>query len=448
MIPVTNTPTTRRLRVMLLSLGASAALSLGGSAAAPPPASAPTATPAASPMTAPAPNPAGTTICPEQREALEAIAAALGRRPEDATLHFFRARVWALCGNAPQTVDALAAVAQYGAGFLPTKDIGFERVWDDPAFRAQMAKLEAALPRVDQAPVAFRLSDRQLIPEGIAWDATRRRLFIGSTARGEVYVVEGGKKEARFAGGFPGLGQVLGLALDGKRRRLFAVATNAIVPPAAAPPANAVVELDADSGRLLRRLDAAGANQLNDVAVAPDGTVFASDSGNGGIWRATPNDSKLTRWLDDGTLPGANGVAVSNDGKALFVAHTTGVARVELASATVLARIANPTRETLAAIDGLYVRGNTLIGVQNVTTPGRVIEMTLDAAGTGVTAVSTLLSHHHPALDEPTTGAVDGDRFLLLADSFVGRLGADGTIRDPGTLVEPTILAVPLTPRL
>lgn len=107
-------------------------------------------------------------------------------------------------------------------------------------------------------------------------------------------------------------------------------------------------------------------------------------------------------------------------------------------------RIANATRETIAAIDGLYVRGQTLIGVQNVITPGRVIEMTLDAAGGGVTAVRTLLSHHHPALAEPTTGAVDGDRFLLLANSFAGRLQPDGTVRDAASITAPVILAVPL----
>ena len=35
--------------------------------------------------------------------------------------------------------------------------------------------------------------------------------------------------------------------------------------------------------------------------------------------------------------------------------------------------------ETLGAIDGLYARGDTLIAVQNVTNPGRVVELRLDA---------------------------------------------------------------------
>jgi sugar lactone lactonase YvrE len=433
-----RTASTVRARLVLGLL--MAALAVCGSAAEPP---APTPAPAA-PAAAPPPALVPSSACPEQSEARARIGAVLARRPEDATLHFYRARVLALCGDAAGAAAELAAVERYGAGFLPTREIGFERVWDDPAFRARVAALEAALPRVDGAAVAFRLKGRDLIPEGIAWDARRRRLFVGSVAHGEVLVVEPGGAQRRFAGPFPGLGQVLGLAVDAARGRLLAVGTNAIV-PAGAPPANAVLELDAESGRLLRRLDAAGASQLNDVTVAADGTLFASDSGGGSVWRAAPGDAALSSWID-GALPGANGLAAAADGKALFVAHATGIARVELGTAAITARIANATRETLAAIDGLYVRGQTLIGVQNVTTSGRVIEMTLDAAGTGVTAVRTLVSHHHPALAEPTTGAVDGDRFLLLADSYVGRLQPDGVVRDAATVAEPAILSVPLAP--
>jgi sugar lactone lactonase YvrE len=389
--------------------------------------------------------------CPEQAQLLEGISALLGRRPEDATLHFWRARAWAQCGDTAQTVAALAEVERFGAGFLPVRDAGFEKVWDDPAFRARYAALEAALPRVDLATEAFRVERQDLIPEGIAWDPGSRRLFVGSLATGEIVAVEatnvagGGGARRPFAGPFAGVGQVLGLAVDAGRRRLYAVATSALVAVAGASPANAVLELDADSGAVVRRLDAAGAAQLNDVTVAPDGTLFASDSGAGGIWRATAADTALVRWPSaEVALGGANGIAVSAGGDALYVAHATGIARLELASGTLTPRIDNTTRETLAAIDGLYARGNTLIGVQNVTHPGRVVELTLDAAGAKVVAARTLLSHHHPGLAEPTTGAVDGDRFLLLANSYVGRLQPDGTIRDAATIAEPVVLAIPL----
>ena len=59
------------------------------------------------------------------------------------------------------------------------------------------------------------------------------------------------------------------------------------------------------------------------------------------------------------------------------------------------AAVDNRTRESVAAIDGLYAWQGELIGVQNVTNPGRVIRMQLSADGDSVIAVKTLLSHHH-----------------------------------------------------
>lgn len=377
------------------------------------------------------------------------IEAALQRRPEDPNLHFFHARAWAECGETDAASAALEQVERHGSGFLPVRDVGFARVWDDPTFRARREAMERALPRVgDSAVEAYRLRRRDLIPEGIAWDATTRRLLIGGLATGEVIAVDADGTQRRFAGPFEGLGQVLGIAVDGGRRRVYAVATNALVPREGVEPTNAVVELDADSGAVRRRLDAAGAGQLNDVAIAADGTVFASDSATGAIWRAAPGDAALQRWPADAALPGANGLAVSARGDALYVAHATGIARIVLASGAVdPPRLVNDTRETVAVIDGLYSRGDTLIGVQNFNNPGRVVEIALDAAGTRVSAVRTLLSHHHQALDEPTTGAVDGDRFLLLAATGIRRLQPDGTIEDAATVPEPVVLTLPLAPQ-
>ena len=100
--------------------------------------------------------------------------------------------------------------------------------------------------------------------------------------------------------------------------------------------------------------------------------------------------------------------------------------------------------ENLAAIDGLYEWQGQLIGVQNVTTPGRVIVVSLSKDGSTVEQVKTLLSHHHNALDEPTTGAIGRDGFYLLAATGVSRFNRDGKIERPESLPAPTVLRIPL----
>jgi hypothetical protein len=104
----------------------------------------------------------------------------------------------------------------------------------------------------------------------------------------------------------------------------------------------------------------------------------------------------------------------------------------------------NRTRENIGAIDGLYQWQGQLIGVQNVTNPGRVVIITLSSDGAAVTGVKTLLSHHHNALDEPTTGAVGRDSFFLLAATAVTRYNREGVIERPESLPQPTVLRIPL----
>jgi peptidylprolyl isomerase len=399
------------------------------------------------PRTGEVPPPAeAATGCPELAGRLEAIAAALERRPEDATLHYYHAATLAACGDVAGTVAALEKTVELGDGFLPVVDVGFETVADDPAYRAVVQAMADRLPRVTEAEVAFRVEGADWIPEGIAWDERTGRLFMGSMARGTILVLGAAGSQGVFAGAGEGLRSVLGLVVDEPRRRLLAVDSGKIfaAPEGATVAPDAVVALDLETGGVQRRLEAPDGVQLNDVTIARSGTVYASDSGQGIVLSAAADAAALTPMEDLPVLRGANGLALDSRQAALYVAHSTGVARVDLESGEVVPRIPVASRESLGAIDGLYWRQGTLLGVQNVTHPGRVVAALLDEAGERVTEVRTLLSHHHPDLAEPTTGAVAGGRFFVLANSFVFRLQPDGTIEDAESVTPPVILAIPL----
>ena len=134
---------------------------------------------------------------------------------------------------------------------------------------------------------------------------------------------------------------------------------------------------------------------------------------------------------------------MSPDGRKLYVAHSTGLAVIEPGTGEIK-RVNNTTRETVAGIDGLYDFHGELIGVQNLTTPGRVILISLSRDGESITRVRTLLSHHHNALDEPTTGVITERGFYLLAATGVRHLNEQGGIDDPSSVPRPTVLRIPL----
>lgn len=377
------------------------------------------------------------------RRAIASIENLLKQRPDDPALWFFLARHQAQAGDKRAAIAALEKVADLGDGFLPPRD-QFEKIWDDPAFQEVVKRLEAKLPRLDYAPIAFALEDRALLPEGIAWDAPSQSFFVGSTYKGKIVHVGFGNGVSEFAPKQEGLDSILGLAVDAPRRVLYAVGTSALTEEGRKRRRNAVIAWDLDSGKLLRRVDVPDAQQLNDVNVALGGRVFATDSGNGAVYEILKEGAPRVV-LAPGRLGGSNGLAVSPDAKRLYVAHSTGLAVIDLATGA-MKRVANATRENIAAIDGLYEYQGDLIGVENVTNPGRVVAITLSKDGDTVTRVRTLLSHHHNQLNEPTTGAVTDHGFFLLAATGVKHLSDKGTLDDPAAVPKPIVVRV-LLPR-
>ncbi len=377
--------------------------------------------------------------CETHRQRLDGIAAALDRRPRDAMLYYFEAVTWADCDQTEAMLSALGRTQEFGAGFLPVRSIGFDKVWNVPAFQERYRQFEHALPRVGvDAPVAYTVSGADLIPEGIAYDERESALYMGSIARGEIIRIRNGKQDV-FADRRAGLTNVLGLAIDSGNRRLYAVNTSALT-EAGGPARNEVVAFDLQTGAVTGRFTAAQARQFNDVALSPAGICYVSDSAAGVVYRGRMAEpGALEVLVKPGTFGGPNGLAVG-DG-VLFVAHTTGIARVDVESGAVTP-LTNETREAVGAIDGLYFRDGALFGIHNATNPGRVIRIELDADRTKIINIRTLLSHHHPALNEPTTGAMAGDRFLVLANSYVATLDEKGNIRDRSVLRDPVVLAV------
>ena len=367
----------------------------------------------------------------------------LKTRPNDATLYYYLAMFEIAEGNRVAGLEALRHLEQIGNGFLPIRGTAFDSVWSDTSFQRTRRALLAKLPRVIEARELFRL-DAGEIPEGIAYDPITRSYYVGSIARSRILRVDSAGTVSTVSK--PGeLQQVLGLVVDAKRRRLHAVSTSGIA-AGGQKPVNRIVSYDLVSGARDRSIEVPGTVQLNDVTVSPDGDLYTTDTQGGAVFRIRAAGT-IDTLAAPGRLPGANGIAMSADGSALFVGHSTGIARIELADGAILPRLELPPGETVAAIDGLYTDGATLIGIQNVTNPGRVIRIHLQPDGKGAVRIETLLSHHHPAIDEPTTGVIVGRTFALLATTQVARFTPEGKVDSPGTLKPPVVLSIELDGR-
>lgn len=377
------------------------------------------------------------------KDSLAEIQQMLKQRPDDPNLHYFLAMLQAEAREPANAVASLKKVAELGIGFYPVEDFGFDSLVSDKEYLTVRAGFDKQLPRIAGAPVAFRLADIRFIPEGIAYDPVARHFYIGSAAgRGIVRVSLSGR-ETPFSRKDDGLQQVLGLAVDPKGRTLYAV--NNSEPDKDGKRQCYVVRYDLASGKLVARYPAPGAGMLNDLAIGPRGDLYVSDTVGGAVWHL-PADAvsgaTLERLLPAGSVHQANGIVVSSDGALLYLAHLTGIARIDVAGAR-LEQLAVPARETVAAIDGLYLHQGALFGVQNVTNPGRILRMPLKDDRT-ISAIETLQSHHNPAFVQPTTAAIANDALYVLGTTQIAFF-RDGKYRNESKLVQPAVVKIRLS---
>jgi sugar lactone lactonase YvrE len=394
---------------------------------------------------------AGLAIAPFEIQAQDApstplatLERAVAREPDDPVLLYYLAVYRARSGERDGSLEALEQVLGKGDGFLPTPEL-FPSLAEDRRFAVLRARFERRLPRTGGAVTKVTLNDRTLIPEGIAYDAGTRRLYVGSIARRGVFRIDATGRVTPFSRAEDDLDAILGLAIDAKRRQLYVVSTSALTARGRAALRNAVKIYDLDRAILLQSIAVPEARQLNDVAFTPEGALLATDSAAGAIYRIDPSTATVSAIVKPNGAPGANGIACAPDGRHAYVAASRRPMRVDLSTGEVVPLVL-PPRQNAAAIDGLYWHDGALIGVQNVTTPGRVLRLVLSPAGDRVTEVQTLLSHHHPSIHEPTTAAIGANGLYLLTRTYVTRFGDEGIVEREDTVKPAVILRVPLPP--
>ncbi len=139
-----------------------------------------------------------------------------------------------------------------------------------------------------------------------------------------------------------------------------------------------------------------------------------------------------------------NGLAIDPERRRLFVAHLEGLSVVDLATGGVV-RIDDGGGATLAGIDGLVLRGRTHLGDTLIAVQPslrRAIQIRLDPAGQRLEGFEVLTAHH-PTMNLPTTGALAGTTYYLLANSQLRVRNADRSI-PWDRLRDPVLLAIDL----
>jgi sugar lactone lactonase YvrE len=370
------------------------------------------------------------------------VQAAWDHYPDNACVLYYVAAIYAQAGHPREAMDILRRMAGTHAGLDPRLRDGFQSLAGDPEFLRLKEEIRRANPPVKKAQPAFVISERDLMPEGIAWSARRERFYLGSAKRKIIVVDRAGRVEDFVPPGGGGLGFVLGLRVDDERGELWAVSEQLSPQPGLV---RGIFRYRLSDGKLLAKYPAApeGADLVNDLVVAPDGSVYATATNSGSLLRIPPGGAKLEIFLPPHSLPDPNGMTVSQDGRFLFVAGWYGITRVDLKSKAALL-LKGEAQISVGCIDGLYEYAGDLIGIQNcVHDTGRVLRLHLNPERDTIVSARVLESYN-PLFETITTGAIAGHDFYFAANTQIHKMAKDGSI-PPGVGFNPIqVLRLPL----
>lgn len=254
--------------------------------------------------------------------------------------------------------------------------------------RSIRAVIAAAVAITSLAPAAraqgrpeVTINDSGPAPESLT-SSRNGTVYFGSTTKGTIYRAAPGASRAEpwIVASNTGLTRVLGVLADENSNTLW-VCQNSTGGQRGAPVVGqtALRSFDLKTGVAKGTYPfPPGRGICNDIAVAPNGSVYASESFGGRVHRLQPGATALEVWASDTAMAVIDGLTFLGDGSLYVNVFTTGrLFRIPVnAGGTAGALVPIETSLPLTRPDGLRTAGpRTLIQAEQ---GGRVAELTVD----------------------------------------------------------------------
>jgi sugar lactone lactonase YvrE len=365
----------------------------------------------------------------DYKAAAEILKSAYVINPEDDLIVSFIAESYAIAGDQRASLEWLQKLLAVSPCFfhLPENATSI--------LNSREYKKLAAMAHTRRSPhaskVAFVLPEKDLIPEGIAYDSTDEAFFLSSLHKRKIVRVRPRTNRPPIVEDFTSEGQdglysTLGMKVDAAHRVLWVCSsaesfmkgyTEADAGKAA------LFKYDLTTRKLIRKyeLGPTPRHLLNDIVLNAQGDAYLTDIASGEIFTVSHEKDELEVFIPAGTLNSPNGIAISNDGRKLYISDMpVGVYVVDVKTKD-SHRLPQRVGISPSGSDGLYFYANSLLGIVNIVSDraGRVARFSLDSSAESITR-GAVLDCNHPLYQWPTTGVIVGDSFFYIANSQFG----------------------------
>ena len=357
--------------------------------------------------------------------------------PDRGAALYFLAAAKQHLGESREALDLLKQCMALDEGFDPGGGLEFAGLRGEHAFTEMVERAQRHFPLVSTARLALATEEKDLIPEGLAWDPKREVFYLGSLHRRKIVQITPASRTSDFLPPQQDpLLPVLGIRLDPKDGSIWA---NTFQDVGANAGKTQLLHISA-KGEVLARYspEDKGRHGFNDLAVRKAGDIFTTDSFANTVFRFDPAAKTFTPQKFHRQLFYPNGIALADDDHTLYIADTLGVIKYDISDSSSVDVSPGP-HATLAGADGLYWYRRNLIAIQNGIGTPRVAMFKLSSDGARVAHV-TILEYRTTLSVLPTTGAIRGSDFYFISNSQLDNLNGEKIL--DSTRLEPVRISV------
>lgn len=362
-----------------------------------------------------------------------AIGAALMLRPDSPLYLRDLAGFSARAGDVPAAIATLRQLAALGVAPAIARDADFATLQGTPAFRDVLQRFADNRAPQGEAEVLAELPGRTGLIEGLAYRDQAGELFLGDVHYRCIWRRGPDGRTVRFTVEDDELMGIFGLAIDEKRRSLWAAMTAG--PEMAGFTKEkkghaALAEFDLITGELRRVVEVPQEGRdhgLGDLLIAADGTIYATDSFAPIVWMLAPGAEDLQKVAETPVFGSLQGLAL--EGRTLLVAdYANGLFTIDITTGNVAALPA-PKNSTLVGLDGIVRVPGGIVAVQNGVEPQRVLRIGLTPDWTAVTSVTVLAAGQPNLVDLTLVALVHGHPVVVA--------GSGWDVFSPAKMVQP-----------
>ena len=356
--------------------------------------------------------------------------------PEDDLIINFMAEAYVMVGDRSASLMWLRRLLTLSPCFFHMPE-NAASVLNAKEYRELTQAAKANEIRRHESKIAFMLPETDLIPEGIAYDPVDKAFFLSSLHKRKIVRVRPQTRnrlpivEDFTSQGQDGLYSTLGMRVDAERRVLWVCSSaESFMKEYSESDAGkaALFKYDLNTRKLIRKYEL-GPNPrhlLNDIALNAEGDAFVTDIATGEIFTVRHEKDELEVFIPVGRFESPNGIAISNDGRKLFISDMPFGVYVLDSETKRSERLPQNVGISPSGSDGLYFYDNSLIGIINIVSErnGRVARFYLDGSAKAVTHAA-VLDCNHRLYQWPTTGVVVGNSFFYIANSQFGSFNGE-----------------------